>query len=350
MLAVVPTSEEPTEILLCRIESWKRSLQEFRSADEFAEVRDQAEAIRKYMRKRGFAIEVINAAAELKIRAERRMGELLAEMPKAVGGQPYQNPTGSTMEPVGTLASLGIKKTLSHRVQMIASVPEEKFEKHIEEVKVSGKELTTAGVLRLAERLNVVASCGPNAAIATGPRVVRNLRELVDRGAKFGTIYADPPWKYGNQSTRSATDNYYVTMSVEEICAEPVREIAADDAHLHLWTTNAFLRDAFDVMDHWGFTYKSCFVWVKPQFGIGNYWRVSHEFLLLGVKGKCPFLARDEKSWRELDRGEHSAKPDEIRQIVEKVSPGPYLEMYGRELQPESPWTVYGNQVQERLF
>jgi N6-adenosine-specific RNA methylase IME4 len=139
-------------------------------------------------------------------------------------------------------------------------------------------------------------------------------------------------------------------MSVKEICAEPVREIVADDAHLHLWTTNAFLREAFDVMEAWGFTYKSCFVWVKPQFGIGNYWRVSHEFLLFGVRGKCPFRSHSEKSWQELDRGEHSAKPDEIRQIIEKVSPGPYLEMYGRELAPQSPWTIYGNQVTERLF
>jgi N6-adenosine-specific RNA methylase IME4 len=346
MLAVVPTSEEPTEILLCRIEAWKRSIQEFRSVDEAAEVRDQAESIRKYMQKRGFAIEVINAAAELKIRAERRMGELLKEMPKHPGGRPGEN----RFHDGTSLSDLGIEKNVSHRCQMIAGIPREEFEGHIADVKESGKELTTAGVLRLAERLKVVADCGSNAAIATGPRVVGNLRELIDRGAKFGTIYADPPWPYENQSTRGATDDYYVTMSVEEICAEPVGDLASDGAHLHLWTTVAFIREAFVVMEKWGFDYRSMFVWNKPQFGIGNYWRLNHEILLLGVKGKCPFRSRDERSCQTFNRREHSAKPDEIRQIIEKVSPGPYLEMYGRSIDMNTPWTVYGNQVVEREF
>ncbi len=180
--------------------------------------------------------------------------------------------------------------------------------------------------------------------------IVGSLSDLIERGDVFATIYADPPWRYGNQGTRAATDDHYKTMTVEEICAEPVEQITEDNAHLHLWTTNAFLPEAFAVMEAWGFAYKSCFVWVKPQMGIGNYWRVSHEFLLFGIRGKAPFRARDEMSWAAIDRGQHSAKPDEIRQKIEKVSPGPYLEMYGRESRGLSPWTVYGNQVTRRLL
>jgi N6-adenosine-specific RNA methylase IME4 len=78
--------------------------------------------------------------------------------------------------------------------------------------------------------------------------------------------------------------------------------------------------------------------------GIGNYWRVSHELLLLGVRGRCPFEDRSRKSWLQADRTEHSRKPREVREAIEKVSPGPYLELYGRER--IHGWTVYGNQIE----
>lgn len=178
-------------------------------------------------------------------------------------------------------------------------------------------------------------------------RVVQSLGELT--GQQFGCIYADPPWQYGNQSTRAATDNHYGTLSVDELCDWPVEQCAADDAHLHLWTTNAFLFDAKRVMDAWGFEYRSVFVWVKPQMGIGNYWRVSHEFLLLGIRGNAKrFADRSLRSWAEFDRTRHSSKPEEVRGFVESASPGPYLELFGRK--PVSGWTVLGNQVEERLF
>jgi hypothetical protein len=108
---------------------------------------------------------------------------------------------------------------------------------------------------------------------------VRNLQQLVDTACRFPTIYADPPWPYENEASRGAAVNHYPTMSLDEIRAEPVGDLAADDAHLHLWATNAFLREAFDVIDAWGFDFKSCLVRIKSELGMGNYWRVSHEFL-----------------------------------------------------------------------
>jgi len=92
-------------------------------------------------------------------------------------------------------------------------------------------------------------------------------------------------------------------------------------------------------MEAWGFEYKSCFVWVKPEMGIGNYWRVSHEFMLLGVRGGLRFRNRGLKSWLEAKRTGHSVKPSQVRELVMKASPGPYLEMYGREA-PMEGWTV----------
>ena len=137
---------------------------------------------------------------------------------------------------------------------------------------------------------------------------------------------------------------------MEDIRNEPVAELCEANAHLHLWTTNAFLSEAFTVIRAWGFQYKLCLVWVNPQLGMGNYWRVSHEFLLLGIRGRLPFRDNTCVSWVLHPRRIHSRKPYVVRRLIERVSPGPYLELYGREEIPRSPWTVYGNQVERRLF
>jgi len=192
-------------------------------------------------------------------------------------------------------------------------------------------------------------AAGLSAARVLLPSMVRDLGELVCRGVQFPTIYADPPWPYTNTAARGAAENHYRTMTLEGIRNEPVNDLAAKDAHLHLWTTNAFLREAFDVLRAWGFRYQSCLVWIKPQIGMGNYWRVSHEFLLLGVRGNLPFRDHTCKSWLTARRTLHSRKPFAFRELVERVSPGPYLELYGREEQPNTGWTVYGNQVERRL-
>jgi N6-adenosine-specific RNA methylase IME4 len=179
--------------------------------------------------------------------------------------------------------------------------------------------------------------------------VVRDLRALAASGMKFGTVYADPPWRYGNQGTRASTDNHYETMTVDEIAALPVGGLAADRSHLWLWTTNAFLFECPRLFAAWGFEYKSSYVWVKPQMGIGNYLRTSHEFLLLAVRGGLVGAARDVMSWGEFDRGEHSAKPERVRvEVVERVSPGPRLELFARRHAPG--WASWGNGIVPSMF
>ena len=177
---------------------------------------------------------------------------------------------------------------------------------------------------------------------------IQDLYSLIEAGKTFSTIYADPPWQYSNQATRASTDKHYETMTPEQIAELPIPQLTNDKAHLHLWTTNAFLFKCPQIMEAWGFEYKGVFVWVKPQMGIGNYWRVSHEFLLLGVKGSLTFQNKEQMSWIELPRGKHSVKPEEIADITEKVSPGPYLELFGRR--QRKGWTVWGNEIERRLF
>jgi ParB/RepB/Spo0J family partition protein len=287
------------------------------------------------------AVTVCDSLAELlRIEAKQRQREGGKSGGKACGKLP-QASKGKTRDRVAAAVGLsGRTYDKAKRVITAADEQPEIFGPIKEQMDRTGNVDAAARELNRKRNQQAVVSDTP-AAAAT-------LEELIAAGQKFATIYADPPWQYGNQATRASTDNHYPTMTPEAIAALPVAQLAADDAHLHLWTTNAFLFECKEIMEAWGFEYKSCLVWIKPQMGIGNYWRVSHEFLLLGVRGRCPFLARDAMSWVEAKRTGHSTKPEVIRKIVERVSPGPRLEMFGRRL--SDGWTVWGNQISRTMF
>lgn len=321
----------------------RRAIGQARSIDELKHIRDKAEAIRQYAKARGESLAIQNDAAEIKLRAERRAGDLLRDRDVArPGGDRKSKSRDVTLK----LENVGVTRSESHRWQREADVSEEDFERFVSETKDAGAEVTTAGLLRVYKLKNLRGRNDNLSAI--GRRQVASLHELIGAGAHFGTIYADPPWQYGNQGTRAATDNHYPTMRPEEIAALPVAQLIAPNAHLHLWTTNAFLFESKAIIEAWGFEYKSCLVWVKPQMGIGNYWRVSHEFLLLGVRGQCAFTDHTHMSWVNAERGKHSAKPPIVREKIEKVSPGPRLELFGRGTHPG--WTVWGNEVDGPMF
>ncbi len=177
-------------------------------------------------------------------------------------------------------------------------------------------------------------------------RVIKSL-DLI-QGEKFGTIYADPPWCYSNQSTRGSTSRHYDSMTIDELSSMPIGDLAAEKCHLHLWTTNAFLFECPKLFNAWGFEFKSSLVWIKTQMGIGNYWRNSHEILLLAIRGKQTAISKSEMSWLLCPRGGHSSKPDEVRHRIERLSPGPRLELFGRA--KVDGWTVFGNQIEDRLL
>jgi len=325
--------------VLTNIANADRLLAEAQTVQEAISVSDVAEAARIYARRVGMSVPLINRATEIKLKAERKAGELLSGMEKAKN----RHFSGSNAQP---LAELGISKTQSSRWQRAALVPEDKFVNYVQSANQSGREITSSGLLKLANA-EAPKNGAKSAHGETG--ICTDLSELVQKGEKFGTIYADPPWRYQNQGTRASTGNHYAgDMSVDEICAMPIAELSAEKCHLHLWTTNAFLFECPKIFKAWGFEFKSSFVWVKPQMGIGNYWRNSHEIMLLAVKGGQTALSRAEMSWLECKRGQHSAKPDAVRHSIERLSPGPFLELFGRK--KVEGWTVFGNQIVEELF
>ena len=178
-------------------------------------------------------------------------------------------------------------------------------------------------------------------------------------GRKFTTILADPPWRFQNRTGKMAPEHRrlsrYATMSIEEICALPVREIAAERAHLYLWVPNALLPEGLKVMEAWGFTYKTNIVWEKIRKdggpdgrGVGFYFRNVTELLLFGVRGKnMRTLApgRRQVNFIAARKREHSRKPDEQYDIIEACSPGPYLELFARGRRPG--WECWGLEATE---
>lgn len=160
---------------------------------------------------------------------------------------------------------------------------------------------------------------------------------------KYRTILADPPWST-NQTGHRGAARHYPVMKLKDICALRVGRLAADDAHLWLWVTNSTFFEGLDVIESWGFSYRSCLTWIKPRFGLGVYLRNQTEHLLLAVRGRAPIQFKGQGSWFYAPLQEHSHKPEEQYAIIERCSPGPYLELFARRRQPG--WDAWGNEVQ----
>ncbi|MCG6902824.1 MAG: S-adenosylmethionine-binding protein [Rhodobacter sp.] len=175
-------------------------------------------------------------------------------------------------------------------------------------------------------------------------------------GRKFQTILADPPWQFQNRTGKMAPEHKrlarYPTMTLDDICDLPVEAVADDPAHLYLWVPNALLPEGLKVMEHWGFKYKSNIIWYKirkdggpDRRGVGFYFRNVTEVLLFGVRGKnARTLApgRSQENIISTQKREHSRKPDEQYDLIERCSFGTRLELFARG--PRKGWTVWGNQ------
>ncbi len=172
----------------------------------------------------------------------------------------------------------------------------------------------------------------------------------------FGTILADPPWRFLNRTGKIAPEHKrldrYDTMHLEEIKSLPVADVAADQSHLYLWVPNALLGEGLEVMKAWGFEYKAMIVWHKIRKdggpdgrGVGFYFRNVTEPILFGVRGRLRTSqpGRTQVNFLATRKREHSRKPDELYPIIEACSPGPRLEMFARYPQPG--WKVWGNEA-----
>jgi N6-adenosine-specific RNA methylase IME4 len=156
----------------------------------------------------------------------------------------------------------------------------------------------------------------------------------------------------GGGKIKRGADNHYPLMKTKDIMALPVAELAEDDAHLYLWVTNNFLPDGLKVMEAWGFRYVTMITWVKDRMGLGQYFRGQTEQLLFGVRGTLPYKTLNGKRQQgttviTAPRTEHSAKPIESYELIEKVSYPDYLELFARN--KRDGWSVWGNEVKSDI-
>ncbi len=332
---------------LVKYEAACQALAAAKAVDEVKDIHDKAEAMRAYARQaKNREMEV--DAAEIRMRAERRLGELIRTQKETVGlnvGKrgdrgPRAAPRSDTRP---TLAEAGIDKKLSSRAQKLAAVPEEQFEGMIGEWRERGgkeNERVTTNLLKAGERVR-------------NNREIRAGRRPLPDG-KYSTIYADPPWSFkvwSGEGKDRAAENHFPTMSQDEIEALPIGALAADDCALFLWAVMPQLPEALRVIKAWGFEYKTCaFVWVKQtkdgsRFATGmGYWtRANAELCLLATLGSPQRLNADVHQVIAAPRQEHSRKPDEAIDRIERLVGGPYLELFARR--PRDGWDVWGNQA-----
>lgn len=290
--------------------------------------------------------------SEAVLDAEVRIGELMAKVPKASGGdrrsEDFKNGTAVAFEKqkADIIRDAGFTSKQVQRFQTLAAHPE-----IVEQAKAEARE--NDDIVSRSLVLNMV-----KAQRQEEKRLERQeiIREQIDRpkadrhvdifttDKRYRVIYADPPWSYNDKQDTGMLGGavkHYTTMTLKDICQLPIP--AEKDAVLFLWVTSPMLEDCFAVINAWGFKYKSSFVWDKVSHNMGHYNSVRHEFLLIATKGSCtPEVKKLFDSVVSIERTDHSRKPEQFRKMIDTIYPnGRRLEMFARDA--ADGWDVWGN-------
>jgi N6-adenosine-specific RNA methylase IME4 len=327
-------SELPQAELLARLDQANDALNAAKTLPEVKAVRDKIAAIEGYLRQRERSEAVANEATRIKLRAERRLGQLLRQRPPAKRGRRKQldSTVLSNSDEVPNLKDLGISLTQSSRWQKVAALPEAVIEAKIDAATEKGEQISAKEVVKQATK-----EARPN----------KNPAPPLPDGV-FDLIYADPPWQTDlERGDGRDVEKHYPTMRLQEIKDQPVAAVCHRDCVLFLWATSPLLPQALDVMKAWGFTYKTSAVWAKSGKAMGYYFRQDHELLLIGTKGQpgVPEPANRPSSVVQAAKGRHSEKPEVFHELIEQMYPDKQrLELFARK--GERPgWTYWGNEL-----
>ena len=283
------------------------------------------------------------AISEAVLDAEVRIGELMAEVPKAKNQYAMDTAVHSKKE---TIENAGFTVKQVQRFETLAAHPE-----IIEQAKAEAREnddiVSRSLVLSMIKQKKKEEHQQQRAeAITEQMTDGGNCIDIYNTGNKYRVIYADPPWSYDDKQNIDGLGGavkHYNLMQLAEICNLPVKKLAEDNAVLFLWVTSPMLRHSFTVFASWGFEYKASFVWDKIGHNMGHYNSVRHEFLLIGTRGSC---TPDNKilfdSVQSIQKSDHSRKPEEFRNIIDTIYPiGNRLELFSRN--KVRNWDVWGD-------
>jgi N6-adenosine-specific RNA methylase IME4 len=338
---------------LLKYDAARNAIDEAWRVDEVKGIRDRAVALQAYAKQAKDRL-LIERATDIRLRAERKAGELLAQIKERGerdNGKGNRNAALKSQAATPKLADLGVTKSQCSQWQRLARLDEARFES----VVADARDKVARATRDAMREVEIEQERDADRARTEGGCTVEDLHALIQAGRKFPTILADPPWSFrvfsGRGKPRSA-ERHYDVLSLDAIKALPVKQLAANDAALLLWAVWPELPGALDVIRSWGFDYKTAaFVWVKQNpsgnglhFGMGYHTRSNSEPCLLATRGEPKRIAKDVHQIVMAPVGVHSAKPDEVQARIERLLPGPYLELYGRCTRPG--WTVWGNEIQ----
>lgn len=314
------------------------ALEQARTLDEVKGISDRMEALRCYARQ-AHDPDLELSVAEIRLRAQRRLGELSRELDRVQGENPPNVPPSGHSGKRETLAAAGVSKSQAHRCEQIATVPEGAFEALLATARERKRPVTayevTERALRARRRDDLAARLGEPASL--------------DAERPVPLTLADPPWRYEHVRTESrAIENQYPTLETETICELVPRELFAEHAVLYLWAPPPKNAEGLRVIDAWGFTCRTGLVWVKDRIGMGYWARQRHELLLVGTRGSPPPPAEAARpdSVIEAPRGRHSAKPESVYELLERAWPewrGNRRELFQRA--PRAGWLGWGNEA-----
>ena len=329
---------------LAKIEGATRALAEAKTLSDIVTIRTFADQAVQYAKAAKLGLEASNHAVELRLLAERKAGEALQGLGRGQGNRFTVEPdsvSASTSEYQAAIESAGVNERQARRWQEAARIDEADFTAAIEEIKAGGEELSTSRVMRTT---------------AENRRKDR-IQEITESppmpSSRYRIWYADPPWMYGSDGSSTEgkqwgkAADHYPTMSIDELCqmGHDIQVSCEDDAVLFLWVTSPLLKDCFQVIDAWGFEYKTSFVWDKVKPGLGYYNSVRHELLLVCARGSCtPDASTRFDSVVSIERSaKHSEKPEEFRRIIDSLyTHGKRIELFART--KSEGWDVWGNE------
>lgn len=325
-----PTLEVLNEMMneLIKLDAFQTALAEAKTIDEVKSLADQADLFRRWLKKQKAGIEAQNQGAIMNLQAQRKLGGMLKDQIKPGNPQLLHGAT------IG-LSDLGIERTASHRWQSLAEIPEDEFNEYLVNL-LPEEEITTAGFIRFHYKALI--------------------KPLLDEQplppGQFSVIACDPPWLYGdvyNPENRTGVCRY-PQMSFESLAALDIP--AATDCVFWLWTTNAFIHDAYHLLTEWGFASKTVLTWFKERGGTGYWLRGETEHCILATKGHPHKLSNEALTTHlKVKRSKtHSEKPDEFYVLVEtlcgKATKQTHLEMFARK--EREGWQPWGNEIDAR--
>jgi N6-adenosine-specific RNA methylase IME4 len=318
---------------------------------ELRDIENKAEAVERYMKSTGlYDAEQIRAVNELRLKARWHLGRVLKTVERGAPG-PAGDKGGTRPQFRAFIKSIKLAETAAKEAQRINALPFDQL------LGVLARHRDTGTLCSFADLVREARPFWYKESRKAKHEQIRHKAEFsskldVEQFGPFPLIYADPPWRFDTFSEKGlerSPDQHYETLSDRDIIdfqigGRPLSRVIAEDAALFLWCTSSNIERALAILAGWGFEFKSSAVWIKDKIGTGHVFRNRHELLLYGTRGSMPGPQWQPDSVFEYPRGAHSAKPAQVREVIELMYPdfdqATRLELFARGDVPG--WSTYG--------